>query len=753
MRSSKSLIAFKRRQKSTVSAAAILSRVAVSFVGLLALSNARLAAQEAAGSLGTESVIVTGTADRQLLLDAHSETGSRLGLTVRENPAIVDILSQEMFLERGLRTSVEVLNATPGATSGQLASSPGQLSMRGFTAGSISLLYDGIRQTNSALIIRNLDSWSFDRIEVLKGPAGVLYGEGSLAGAVNLVPKKPHFGGDAYAVTAGLGSFDSTRIGADANIVLDDAVAVRGYTSYNRSGGYVDDTDSSFFAATIATALRPTNKWSIELAVDYLKDAYGTAYWGSPLVPLAAARLPSSLVRTSNGFVLDESSRNTNYNVTNPDQGSETWWLRSRTIFEILPSLTFSNELSYYDAFRRFRNSEVYTYAAPTLAFPNGSFGRGTTRIDHDHQFFIERAVLASDTEIAGYRNRLSAGVEYSRSDFDSIRRFGTTTSVDIYDPVRGTFSLADTAANYPGAGNRANFDSTTTIKSVFLEEALNVTPEFLLIAGIRQDRIDLDRRIDDLNLGTSVPFSRSYNATSWRAGLVYDLAPKMQLFTQYSFAVAPVGSLALISATNANFNLTTGRSAEGGIKASLFEDRLDLTLAGYWIKQKNILTRDPNNFNLTIQGGSQSSLGTELSVSAAITEQFRIDLSLAILDARFDELLEAGGVSRAGNTPPVVPERVASLFGVYRFDDVPVTLTAGVRHAAAFFTDNANSVRVGSSTIFDASIGYRLPHGEIALRGRNLTDAFYANWFGGSNRQITLSAPRSFDVSYTVKF
>lgn len=722
-------------------------------VSLLALSAVPSLAQEAPAT-GVESVIVTGLADRQLLLDAKSETGSRLGLSVRETPAIVDILSQAMFQERGLRTSVEVLNATPGATSGELASSPGQMSMRGFTGGAVSLLYDGVRQTNSALIIRNLDSWSFDRIEVLKGPAGVMYGEGSLAGAVNLVPKKPHFGGDAYALTLGAGTLGAARAGVDANLVLSDKVAIRGYSSFNRTSGYVNDTEASYFAATLAATVKPIDRLTLELAVDYLKDEYSTAYWGAPLVPLATARNPSSLVSTTNGFVLDNSIRYNNYNVTNPDQGSDAWWLRSRATYEITPALTLTNELSYYDADRRFRNSEVYSYSAPSAGFPDGSFQRSTTRIDHDHQFFIERAVLASDFEIGGHRNRLSAGVEYSRSDFDSIRRFGSTSAVDIFNPVRGTFSLDDTAANYPGAGNRANFDSVTTIKSAFLEEAFNVTPDLLLIAGVRQDEIELGRRIDDLNLGTSTPFSRSYDATSWRAGIVYDLAPKTQIFSQYSYAVAPVGSLALISATNSKFDLTTGRSVEGGVKSSLWDDRLDLTLAGYWIKQKNILTRDPNDINRTIQGGSQSTRGIELSVSAAITEQFRVDASMAVLDAKFDELIEAGGINRAGKTPPVVPEKVASIFAVYRFEEMPVTLTAGGRHASAFYTDNANSVRVSSATVFDASIGYGLPYGgEITLRGRNLTDRLYANWFGGSNRQITLSAPRSFDVSYTVKF
>lgn len=696
-------------------------------------------------------IIVTGMADRQLLLDAKSETGSRLGLSVRETPAIIDILSQELMQERGLRTGVEALNATPGATSGELASSPGQMSMRGFTAGAISLLYDGVRQTNSALIIRNLDSWSFDRIEVLKGPAGVLYGEGSLAGAVNLVPKKPRFGRDAYAATAGYGSFDTARVGVDANVVLSDKVAIRGVSSFNRTSGFIDDTDARFFATTLAATFKPTERLTVELAADYLEDKYGTAYWGTPLVPAAIARDPSGLVKTADGFVLDKALRNKNYNVANADQRSRTWWLRSRVAYEIFDGLIFTNELSYYDGQRRFRNSEVYTYAAPNAGFSNGSFRRGVTRIDHDHQFLVERAVLASDTQFGDHRNRFSIGAEYSNSDLKVPRRFGSTTTVDIYDPVRGTLSLAETTANFPDG--RADFDSSTTIASIFAEEAFNLTPRLLAIGGLRYDHIKVKRSIADLNAGTLTAFARTYEPISWRAGVVYDLAPKTQIFTQYSYAVAPVGSLALISATNSKFSLTTGHSVEGGLKTSLWGDRLDLTVAGYWIKQDDILTRDPNNFNISVQGGSQSSRGIELSASAAITRQFRLDASLAVLDAKFDQLIEAGGANRAGNTPPVVPERVASVFGIYRVESVPITLSGGVRYASHFFTDNANSIRVRGAAVFDAAIGYRLPSGDITLRGRNLTDRLYANWFGGSARQITLSAPRSVDISFTAKF
>lgn len=284
----------------------VLRRGSIGLVGsLAALFSPPACAEDTEEAPASADIIVTGVADRQLLLDARSETGSRLGLSVRETPAIVDILSQELMQERGLRTTIEALNATPGATSGELASSPGQLSMRGFTGGAISLLYDGVRQTNSALIIRNLDSWSFDRIEVLKGPAGVLYGEGSLAGAVNLVPKKPRFGETGFAATAGYGSFAAFRAGVDANAVLSDKVAVRGVGSINRTSGFVDDSDARFLAATFGVTVRPTERLTIELAADYLEDRYGTAYWGTPLVPASVARDPSALVRTADGYVIE----------------------------------------------------------------------------------------------------------------------------------------------------------------------------------------------------------------------------------------------------------------------------------------------------------------------------------------------------------------------------------------------------------------------------------------------------------------
>ena len=694
-----------------------------------------------------EEVIVTGFADRQLLLDTQNRTGSRLGLTVRETPALVDVLTETQLQERGARNSIEALNSAPGVTAANLPSSPGITSMRGFTGGSVSLLYDGVRQTTSALVTRNLDSWSFERIEVLKGPASVLYGEGALAGAINLVPKHARLQSSARSALVGYGSFDTLRVAADVNVPVGERSAARWIGSYSRSDGYVDDNEYDSFGSTLSWLWQATDAVTVDLALDYYADSAESAYWGTPLVPASVARDPSDVVQTGNGLVLDRAMRERNFNLDDGLSDSAAWWLRSRVSWQLSNDWSLSNELSYYDAERRWRNSENYTYNAST-----GLLDRGTTRIDHDHQFWSERIVVSNDARLGEARNRFSIGVEINENDTLIPRRFGVTAPVDPFAGGGGHFPRGDEAASFPGAGNRVDFDSHLRSSAVFIENGYNLTPGWLLVAGFRYEDMQLERSVEDFNAATLQAFERDYSASSWRLGTTYDLAPKTQLFAQYSSAVVPVGSLLLISLANSRFSLSEGESIEVGIKSSLF-DRLDVTFAAFRIEQDDILTRDPANSSVSIQGGRQSSRGVELSLSAALTESLRVTAGTGLIDARFDELLEAGGADRAGNLPPNVAETVANVFATYRFDSLPVALSVGARYASHFYTNNANSVRVAGHTVVDASVGYRALGGEFSVRGRNLTDEFYADWNVSSATQVLIGAPRSFDVSYTSRF
>lgn len=664
------------------------------------------------------------------------DTGSRLGLARHEVPAALDVLDQEELQARGVRSSIEALMLSPGVSAADLPSAPGTASMRGFTGGAISLLLDGTRQTASTMITRDLDPWAYERIEVLKGPASVLYGEGALAGAINLVPKRAQPGRTAWSGLFSAGSFGRSRAALDGNIDLSNTTALRLVASHRAGGRDVDDSDSRMLAASAALAWLPGDDVRVDLAFDHQEDDYDTAYWGAPLVPAAIARDPSGLVRDGRrGYVVDRAQRRTNYNVDDAVQMSKSDWLRGRVQWRIGETWRFTGDAALYDAERRWHNAETYTYVPST-----GLLARSSTRIEHDHRFWTVRGALSADATLGGLRNRFGAGVEFNRNRFRNPRQFATVTAVDPNAPVRGLFPY--------GVGAENVFHSDLQAASLFVEDALNLRDGWLLVAGLRYDRIDLDRRIN-----AGAPFGRRYSPLSWRFGTTVDLAKQVQAYAQVSEASAPVGSMLIMSLANSRFELTTGRAYDAGLKATFLDGRLDANLAGYLIRQDDIITRDPANPSLSVQGGRQSSRGIEASLGARIGERLRIDAAYAALDARFDALIEAGGANRRGNTPPNVPERIASLFASYGFERVPMTASIGARHAGRFYTDNANLYRVDGHTTVDASLAYRFANGELTLRGRNLGDAFYAEWAGGASDQVLLGAPRSAELEWRMRF
>ncbi|MFQ6311558.1 TonB-dependent receptor [Lysobacter capsici] len=694
---------------------------------------------------GTTLDAVRVHAQRDGSRDASVATASRLGLDPDELPATLDVLDRDDIQARGLRDSVGVLRAMPGVMAGNLPGQPGVASMRGFASGAVSYLFDGVRLTSSGFSSRNWDSFNFERVEVLKGPASVLYGEGVLAGAINFVPKSAQLNDRGGEVLLGYGSHDSTRLGLDGNLPLSDTLAVRGVLSANRSDGHVDGTASQAQAFSGSLLWQPRDTLSARVALDYQRDDFDTAYFGAPLVPSAVAADPSGLVDNDAGLVIDRAARDRNYNIRDGRMDSRSYWLRTRLDYQLSEQWSLRNEASGFDARRRWDNSEDFSYDPAT-----GLLDRSSARIHHQHKVWNERLSLRHDGRLGGRRHLFAAGFEYSDTDFFNLRRFGQAAPVDLLAQDRGELP-ADSAADYRDGRN--DFSTRVRVAAVFVEDALNLSPRWLLVGGLRHERIDLNRRNLDLDTGLSSRFDRDFSPTSWRLGSVFDLRPDTQLYAQYSSAVLPVSSLLTINQRNNAFDLSQGDSIEVGIRAALFEQRLHLTAAAYRLRQDDILTRDPLQPQISVQNGRQSSRGIEFSLSAQATSRLRIDANAALLSARFDRLIEAGGADRAGNRPSNVPERTAGVDLFYRADGSPLSLSLGLRHVGDFYTDNANRYRVRAHTVADASASLDTAHGRYTARIRNLTDAFYADWSGYSASQVYLGAPRSLELSWSRAF
>lgn len=717
-------------------------RVLLSATALASIQFAAPAFAQSTNAAEDDAEIIVN-AEREVVLDTKSNTGSRLNLTVRETPATLDILTQERFLERGLRTTNEALNSAPGVSAMDTGGSPGTISMRGFGGNSVSHNYDGVHQP-STMTSRNFDSFAFERVEVLKGPASVLYGEGGIGGSVNYVPKKPMLGTTEFSGLAQYGSLDTFRVAADVNTPVNDKIAVRALASYAGSDGYIDRLKSYSISANLGVMIEPADNLSIYLAAEYFRKDDGPIYWGTPLVSEAVALEPSDLITTPNGLVLDLALRNLNVQYEDAKIRSDSTWLRSQINWEINDVWTLRNDLSYNNGDRMWFDAESYSFNTST-----NLVNRRAIYIRNLLDFWHERLTLSSDGPLLGMRNRFLIGVEHSENYHSQNRLTGAQTQVDPYNLVPGKFPEM-IPANFLGAGN--NQDSLADIRTtaVFGENALNLTDRLLLVVGGRYERMKLDREITDNNLSTVTTFDREYNPFSYRAGLVYDVASNTQLYGQYTRGAEATGTLVLISANNSTFELTKGESAEVGVKSSFWDNRISATLAGFWIRQKDIITRNPDT-NEVFQGGAQSSRGLEFAVSAALTRQLRLDANVSLLDSKYDELVESGGLDRTGNKPANTPDRIINLFGVYQFDQIPLKLTAGMKHSSDTFGNTANDTMVKGYTIFDASIGYSFDFGDLTVRVRNLTDETYLERGGTST--VYIGAPRTVDVTFRTKF
>lgn len=417
-----------------------------------------------------EQVSVVAAGAKPLQLDAVSDAGSRLGLTNRETPATIEFLSQARMQELGARTTVETLNRSAGVTFSLTPNGPVRLNMRGFSSDAVSVLHDGIRATASGAQSRNQDNWLFDRIEVLNGPASVLYGEGALAGVINFVPKRPLLGKRAFAAVVSGGSLETGRLAADLNLPIGDKVAVRAIASGNRTAGYVDDTDAEFLTGSLGLRAQPTARLTIDLGVDHSGDELKTAYYGTPLVPAGVARDPVAIVQTPSGLVFDRALQTSNLNVENAGYGADTTIARSQVRYRVNDAVTVTNLVSYYDSRHRFLDNAInFAYVPAT-----GLVTRARSTVVNDFEFWAARPVVAVDTRLFGRRNRFSIGGELSRLTASSFRRLGAShPPLDPYAPVRGLAPGNDPPSAFPTAATES---STVDIAAAFLENALNLT-------------------------------------------------------------------------------------------------------------------------------------------------------------------------------------------------------------------------------------------------------------------------------------
>jgi iron complex outermembrane recepter protein len=696
-------------------------------------------------------VRVEGTRSTPLNTEAPADSASRLGLSVREIPATVEVIDQQTIRTQGFRSVTEAAQGSVGLTAGDNPAEPSAFSMRGFTGSQINTLYNGIKIGPQNMTSRVMDAGNLERIEILKGPASLMSGEGAAGGAINFVTRRPHQGPVENEAYASYGSFNTTRMGfGSGGSTSKEGLDYRFDLNRSSSNGFVNDTYSENWHLSTGLDFRASSTFKLFGAFEYKQDR-ANAYWGTPLVSAAAPGINAlggivsgtsiaSISGNNLGAVtIDNRTLTTNYNVTDNYVKAHETWLRGGFEWKVNDSVSVRNQLYHYTAKREWFNSETYSFDPAT-----GLVDRDRFFVSHDQRLTGNKAELQWDSKLAGMDNRIVAALDVSKLDFDRPSDFHGDGSVTLVDPIRGTFGTLTLAPQTARIGNTA----------LSAEDRLKLTPAFALIAGLRYEEIDVDRT--SINKTGAIvpgfPFSKSFYPTTGRLGFTWETMPGFTFYGQYATgADISVNNLFLLPASGP-LELTRARTYEAGIKHLLWERKAEWSLAVFDIERRNVFAaQGGQTLNLA---GKQISDGVELALAVHPTSRVNLWGNVAYTRARYDDYVFTGG-SFSGNTPPNVPRIVANAGASYRFaTPLPVEAGASIRHVGDRFSTDANTVTLLAYSVADAYAFVDVQKTRLTFRVRNLTDKKYAIWSDPFYPdQILLGAPRSYEISAALKF
>jgi len=701
-----------------------LTRVAFTTLANAMLTMSLVQAQQ---QTAQEEVIVYGTTGL-----ADSFTGSRLDLSVLETPATIDVIDGDAIRDRiDLSVNEAVTRSAGFTTEADPGNGHSSIVARGFAgSNAVTKLYDG-NQVFSISMVATLpqDTWSLDRIEVLKGPSSVLYGQGGIGGAINLVPRMPEFE-PSSEIRLLTGENDTTFVGLDFTGGLSDTVAYRVDISKETSDGWVNNGDSENEHLSLALLWQASDDLSLTARYDS-GNSSPMAYFGS-------------LVK--NGAFIEQFAF-LNLNVTDSVNRYEDESLRLKADWNISDATNLSAEVYQMNSDRWWRNAEYYQY----FEDEGGVLRTDPLILGHDVE---QSGIRASFTFEPTPTVRALVGLEVNDLSFARPTNWGPGNPEPIswwgfqssIADSTGDFDVVDPLSFQPG--NLSNItDALTTLNqdlsdvdqtALFAELQYKLTDQLALVGALRYENLDSHY---ERALGK---FSRDWNedSISGRLGFVFDVSSNTAIYSQYSTGVEhPSGTVVTFGGEYVESELVESEQLEIGIKSSIAGTGLQWSLALFDITKNNLLIDDPNSGNPddVIVIDEQTSAGIEAGLNYALTDRLQVHANLAALNAE----------TNTGERPQSVPEMTWNAGFAWSATD-RTRLVADAR----FVDDRSIGKTVMPSyTVFDASLHFRVTDSlDAFIKGENLNDELYAfgSYWSGT---WLVGKPRTFSVGADLRF
>lgn len=640
-------------------------------------------------------------------LATRASSATKTDTALMETTQSVSVITRDRMQAQGVQSVSEGLSYTAGVHTNVSGNNPtdNTIMVRGFQQLSTDAYTDGLRNNNIGYFAP--ETFGLERIEVLKGPASVIYGQGEPGGMVNLVTKKPLLSAHRE-VGLSTGNHDRKQLTLDVGDVLgtQGTVAYRlvmlGRDADNEIDGIKDDRQ--YIAPSLTWA--PNEDTSLTLLATYQKNtnlftsnmAYSLFDGSNP-----NGRVPRHRSLNEPGFD-KERSEQTDLGYQLEHRFNEQWSVRQ--------NMRYSHFRGFQD--QLFRNSGVIN---------NTSVARYYELRDYESDNYLLDNQLLGKLSGAGMEHSLLLGTDYLSGNRGQFVQHGAAPDINIYNPVRGV--PIDTSV-YQYLLKTSRDDRQL---GAYLQDQIRVG-NWIANLGVRHDwaRQDSKNRMADTHSTINA------EATTARAGFGYQFDTGLFPYISYaeSFKLA-----AGTSYSGSAFDPETGKQYEIGVKYQPTGSESYVTLAAFDLRRQNVATADVDHPGFSVQEGEVTSRGIELEGVLKPVEGLNVIAAYTHNDVEVSkDNPNTAGLSNKGKTPFRVPEQLASLWGDYTLQSGPLAglgFGAGVRYTGSTYGDAQNTFKVPGYTLVDAMLKYDFAKVDPSLDGlsaavnvKNLSDKYY---------------------------
>ncbi|WP_174995008.1 TonB-dependent siderophore receptor [Pandoraea anhela] len=633
----------------------------------------------------------------------RSTTGTKTDTALSENPQSVSVIPKEMIQDLGAQTVSQAMRYSAGVLSDNAGFETrfDWLNIRGFSASTLGLYLDGTRlQSNTEF---QIDPYGLERIEILRGPSSVLYGQNAPGGLINMVTKKP-LDTPSHEIQLTGGSFKDKQAAFDFTGPLDadGKVLYRLVGLFRDSATQVDHTPNDRIYLAPSLTWQATDKTTLTFEASYQRDKVGFGQF----LPASGTVLPNLNGKIPVGtFVGDPGFDN-----IKREQVFAGYQLTHR--FDDQITFRQSVRYSYFD------------YKVDTDGYGLGFAPGSTTKINRRaFSDYRQADVVTIDNQLqAAFDTGPLSHValfgfdDYYYNEHRSMKQSASSVGnqLNVFAPYSGTTVIGPMA-------QASDTDSRYTQGGLYFQDQIKYDKRWVLTVGVRQDWAAQNV----YNRLTKHSSNQSDAQATYRAGLTYLFDMGLAPYLSYSESFQPnVGT----DRFGNQFKPSKGKQYEVGVKYRPAGYNSYVTLSLFDIRMTNVLTPDPVNTAFSVATGEQHSKGVEIETVGEITENLKLIGSFTntnIVNSKTNT------PSLLDKVPPQQPRTAAALWADYTFHAGAIKglgFNGGIRYVGPTYIEATNTAgQAPSRTLVDVGLHYQYdPHWRLQLDGSNIFDKTY---------------------------